>query len=58
MCGIDPNFNLALWDKLIPQALITLNILYRFNINPKLSAYSQLYGTYDFNYTPIAPLGM
>ena len=58
MCGTDPNFNLALWEKLIPQALITLNLLRKSNLNSSLSAYSQFNGTYDFNRTPIAPLGM
>ena len=40
----DPNFNLALWDKLIPQALIMLNLIRKSNINPNISAYSQLHG--------------
>ena len=58
LCDTYPNFNLVLWDKLIPQALITLNILCKSNINTNISTYSQLYGAYDFNYTPITPLGI
>ena len=34
------------------------NLLRKSNINPNISAYSQLHGTYDFNHIPIVPLGM
>jgi hypothetical protein len=27
MCSTDPNFPLHLWDRLLPQALLTLNLL-------------------------------
>ena len=27
ICGTDPQFNLNLWDWLLPQVLITLNLL-------------------------------
>ena len=57
LMGCDPDFPLHLWCRLLPQALITLNLLRGSRINPKLSAYAQVYGTFDFNRTPIAPLG-
>jgi hypothetical protein len=57
LCSVDPLFPLHLWDKLIPQANITLNLLRGSRINPKLSAYSQLFGTFDYNRTPLAPPG-
>ena len=56
MGGTYPTFNLALWGKQIPQDLITLNLLHKSNMSPSLSTYSQLYGTYDFNFTSIASL--
>ena len=37
--------------------MMTLNLLRTSLINPKLSAYSQLWGPFDFNRTPITPLG-
>jgi hypothetical protein len=46
------------WDQLLPQAELTLNLLRGSRINPKLSAYEQLFGRYDFNRTPIAPPGI
>jgi len=52
------SFPLHLWDKLLPQALLTLNLLCGSRINPKLSAYAQVYGHFDFNRTPIAPPGI
>ena len=57
LCSVDPLFPLHLLDRLLPQANITLNLLRRSRINPKLSAYAQLFGTFDYNRTPIAPPG-
>ena len=36
---------------------MTLNMMRQSNINKKLLAYEQIFGTYDFNSTPIAPSG-
>lgn len=52
---VDNNFSLHLWDCLIPQTCITLNLLRIFQINPKLSAFVQVYCNFDFNCTPLAP---
>jgi hypothetical protein len=57
LCSVDPNFPLKLWDKLLPQATITLNLLRKSRINPRMSAYAQLNGNFDFNRTPLAPPG-
>jgi hypothetical protein len=57
LCTTDPNFPLFLWDKLVEQANITLNLLRASRLNPKLSAYAQLHGSFDFNRTPLAPPG-
>ena len=54
---VDPSFPLSQWDRLIEQAVITLNLLRSSRINPKLSAYAQLFGVFDYNKTPIAPPG-
>jgi len=58
LCSVDKDFPLHLWDKLLPQAEITLNLLRASRINPKLSAWAQLFGTFDFNRTPLAPPGI
>jgi hypothetical protein len=54
---VDPTFPLKLWDKLLPQATITLNLLQKSRINPRMSAYAQLNGHFDFNKTHLAPPG-
>jgi hypothetical protein len=46
-----------LWDRLLPQAVITLNMLRTSRINPKLSAATHIFGQYDFNRAPMAPPG-
>jgi hypothetical protein len=57
LCSVDPTFPLKLWDKKMPQATITLNLLRKLRINPRMSAYSQLNGHFDFNRTALAPPG-
>jgi hypothetical protein len=58
LCSVDNDFPIHLWDRLIPQALITINLMRGSRINPKHSAWSQLFGPYDFNKEPIAPPGI
>jgi hypothetical protein len=53
----DKNWPMHLWCRLIPQALLTLNLLRQSRLNPRLSAEAQLNGTFDFNATPLAPPG-
>ena len=36
---------------------MTLNMVRRSRIDPKMSAYTQLLGLFDYNRTPLAPLG-
>jgi hypothetical protein len=57
LCSTDTQFPIHLWDRLIPQAVITLNLLRQSRINPKLSAHAQLNGLFDYNKTPLAPPG-
>jgi hypothetical protein len=57
LCSMNPNFPFNLWDKLIPQCLITLNLLRRSRITPQLSSQSQINGAFHFNRTPLAPPG-
>ena len=56
-CSVDPNFPMHLWCRLLDQANITLNLLRGSRVNPKLSAYAQVHGHFDFNRTPLAPPG-
>ena len=56
LCGTDPKFPLNLWDKFLPQAEITLNLLRNSRVNPNLSACYHVLGNFDFNKTHIASL--
>jgi hypothetical protein len=57
LCSTDKSFPMHLWDSLLPQAVITLNMLRTSGINPKLSAATHIYGQYDFNRAPMATQG-
>jgi hypothetical protein len=57
LCSTDKSFPMHLWDKLLPQAVITLNMLRTSITNPKLSADTHIFGQYDFNRAPMAPPG-
>ena len=58
ICSTSTDFPLHLWDRLIPQSAITLNMLRGSRLNPKLSAYEQVFGVFDNNRTPLAPPGI
>ena len=57
LCSCDPSFPLHLWDLLLDQATITLNLLRTSSLNNNLSAYAQIHGFFDFNKTPLGPPG-
>ena len=57
LCSCDPSFPLHLWDRLLPQAVITLNLLRTSTINDRLSAYAQVHGAFNFSSTPLGPPG-
>jgi hypothetical protein len=48
---------LQLWDEFLPQVQLMLNLLHFSRCNPLISANHKLYGPFDFNKTPLAPLG-
>jgi hypothetical protein len=52
------NLPLHLWDRILPQAIATLNLLRSSCLNPRLSAEEHLNGTFDFHRKPPTPLGM
>ena len=57
LCTVDPLLPLYLWDRLLPQVTMTINMLRQSRLNPGLSAYEQLYGIHKFEQTPLSPLG-
>eukprot|EP00804_Cyclotella_cryptica_P013348 CCRYP_005123-RA/>CCRYP_005123-RA protein AED:0.24 eAED:0.24 QI:0/0/0/1/1/1/2/0/905 len=57
LAGASPTFPLSLWDRLLPQTEITLNLLRQSNATPTVSAYAHLSGPFDYNKMPLAPMG-
>ena len=55
--GTDSAFPERAWRHLLAHVVVTLNMLRPSKLNPKILAYMQLYGIFDFNKTPIAPAG-
>ena len=58
LCSLDKDFPLHLWDKLLLQAELTLNLLRGSRTQPHLSSYAAMKGFFDFNRTPLAPPGI
>jgi hypothetical protein len=57
LSSVDPTFPLHLWDRLLPQAEITLNLLRTSRMHQQLSAAAHFHGLVDYNKTSFAPPG-
>ena len=53
-----PDLPLNLWDKILPKATLTLNLLCPSRINLQLLAHAQIHGSFNFDKTPLAPPGI
>jgi hypothetical protein len=54
---VDMHCPLQLWDEFLPQVKFTLNMLPFSQRTPNKLANQEIYGSFDFNKTPLAPLG-
>jgi hypothetical protein len=57
LSSVDPSFPMYLWDRLLPQAEITLNLLRTSRLHPQLSAALHYHGIVDYSKTDFAPPG-
>jgi hypothetical protein len=57
IAGVDDTFPMHLWDRLLPQTILTLNLLRQSNVAPTVSAYQYVHGPFDYNKMPLAPMG-
>ena len=57
LSGVDESFPMPLWDRLLPQTVMTLNMLRQARTNPAVSAYEYVNGKLDYNRMPLAPMG-
>jgi hypothetical protein len=51
LSSVDPSLPMHLWDRLLPQAKITLNLLRTSSMHPQLSAAAHYHGLVDYNKT-------
>jgi hypothetical protein len=57
LASVEPDFPLHLWERILPQAEMTLNLLRKSRHHPQLSAASHYHGMMDYNTTSFAPPG-
>jgi hypothetical protein len=57
LSSVDPSFPLHLWDRLLPQAEITLNLQRTSRLHPQLSAAAHFHGLVDYSKPDFAPPG-
>jgi hypothetical protein len=57
LSSVDPYFPMHLWDRLFPQAEITLDLLRTSCLHPQLSAAAHYHGLVDYNKTAFSPPG-
>ena len=53
---MEPIFHLYLWDRILPQVTMKLNMLHRSRLKPELSAYEQVDVIHNFERTSLEPL--
>ena len=56
LCTVDPRFSSYLWDRLLSQVTMTLNMLRQSRLNPEILAYEQVDSIHNFELTPIVSL--
>ena len=57
LAGVADGFPINKWDKLLPQTILTLNLLRQLYVAPNISAFAYHHGSFDYNRMPIAPMG-
>ena len=55
MTSTHPDFPLSQWCKLVEQGKITLNLLRPSRLNPKLPAYDQVLGAFNYQKNSFPP---
>ena len=55
LSSTSPIFLMQIWCRLSPRVEMTLNMLRPSRLNPKISAYTQLSGAFDYNKIPLSP---
>jgi hypothetical protein len=54
VCSANNDFPIRLWDQLLPQAKITINLMQASRMQLAISAYKAVFGPFDHNKTLLA----
>ena len=57
LAGVDSDFPKYMWDNLLTQTELTINLLRQATFNPRMSAWEYYNGAFDYIATPLVPLG-
>jgi hypothetical protein len=57
LAGVDDTFPMRLWDRLLPQMILTLNFLQQSNVVSTVSAHQYVHSNFDYKKMPLAPMG-
>jgi hypothetical protein len=57
LAGVSDDFPIHQWHELVPQIVLTLDLLRQLHVAPNVSAYTYHYGNFDYNLMPLAPMG-
>ena len=57
LAGLDPTFPKFMWDNLLVQTELTINLLQQATLNPSMSAWEYSNGAFDYTVTPLGPIG-
>jgi hypothetical protein len=57
IAGVDKTFPMQPWERLLPQTVLTLNLLRQSNVAPTVSAYQYVNRAFNYNKMPLAPMG-
>jgi hypothetical protein len=57
MAGVDSSFPINQWDELLPQTVLTLNLLRQSNVAPNISAWAYHNSSFDYNRMPLVLMG-
>ena len=57
LSGVDPNFPKYMWDNLLVQTELTINLLRQATLNPSMSEWEYYNGAFDYTETPLGLIG-
>ena len=57
LAGVADDFTPSLWDRLLPQTKIMINLIQQSNATPNVLVYAHLRGPFDYNKMPLALMG-